>query len=62
MCCAIVDGISCTETAEFEILENTRTDPDNYTDSCRNHIGHLLGTADIGHETTECRDWTVSII
>jgi hypothetical protein len=51
--------IPCDKDADFEIRENTRTDPDNYTHSCEDHVGKMLGTT---AGFSECLDWTVSFI
>jgi hypothetical protein len=60
--CCFMDGETrCKKQAEFRISENTRTDPDNFTDSCEDHVGSLLGTTLTGDEVT-CYVWTVEYI
>ena len=49
----------CNKPAEFEIRENTRTDPDNYTLSCEEHVGKMLG-ATVGFP--KCGEWSIFLI
>jgi len=58
-CCFMNGKKQCGKPAEFEIRENTRTDPDNYTFSCEKHLGAMMGTT-VGFP--HCTDWTISEI
>ena len=59
-CCYMITIDSqCSKLAEFEIRENTRTDPDNNTYSCQEHLPEMLGTT-VGYP--ECRSWTVEFL
>ena len=58
-CCYMKNNIQCKNKADFEIMENTRTDPDNSTHGCTKHVGEMLGTT-VGHP--ECKSWTVFCI
>ncbi len=41
MCCFD----NCDKPAEYEIFDNNDPDPyGSYTDSCTDHVGHLLGS------------------
>jgi len=55
-CCFITEGKRCEKEAEFGIMENGRTDPDNCTVSCAAHVGEMLGTT---NGFPECNEWTV---
>jgi hypothetical protein len=58
-CCFIDGEKQCEKKAEFEISENTRQDPDNFTQACSDHVGELLGTTE---ENLTCSEWTVRAI
>lgn len=49
----------CEEKAKFEIAENTRQDPDNYTHSCEKHLSKMIGTTD---GFPKCRQWTITAL
>jgi hypothetical protein len=55
-CCFIDNGKQCEKNAEFVIMEDTRNDPDNFIDSCEDHVGKLLGSTS-GFPI--CNSWTV---
>jgi hypothetical protein len=55
MCC----HLNCGKEAAFEINETTREDPDNYTYSCSDHLGDMIGTAE-GFPV--CKKWTVTAL
>ena len=60
ICCYIdKDGKQCLDEAEFEIMDNNRNDPDNYTHSCTKHVGEMLGTTE---NQKECKNWNVCYI
>jgi len=46
----------CANAADFEIHENTRADPDNYTYTCGEHLAQMLGTTE---GFPPCNSWTV---
>jgi hypothetical protein len=56
-CYTYPDAMSCPAEAVFEIRENTRQDPDNYTWSCAEHLGKMLGTTE---GFPKCKSWTVT--
>ena len=58
-CCYMNNNKQCSNKAEFEIRENNRTDPDNYTHSCTKHVGEMLGTT-VGYP--DCKSWAVYYI
>lgn len=58
-CCYLMsDGFQCGKKAEYEISENTRKDIDNYTHSCEDHLGKMIGTTD---GFSKCEEWVVRV-
>lgn len=58
-CCFTKNKQQCKKKAIFEISENTRQDPDNYTHSCEKHLGKMIGTTE---GFPECEEWTVTAL
>lgn len=59
-CCFMeTETQQCEEKAKFEIAENTRQDPDNYTHSCEKHLSKMIGTTD---GFPKCRQWTITAL
>jgi len=57
--CYTEEGKRCERNAEFEIMENTRTDPDNFTFSCEDHVGKMLGST---NGFPNCDNWTILML
>jgi hypothetical protein len=58
-CCFMNGEKQCEQKAIFEIKENTRVDPDNFTHSCEDHLGKMIGTTK-GYP--ECKSWTIELL
>ena len=51
--------LQCENDGLFEVKENTRQDPDNFTHSCKEHLSVMIGTTE-GYP--ECKSWAIELI